>query len=179
MKTIEYEQKKQLEEWTSLKCYDILFDSNVDDWSEDTSVFNDRIIGNKQLTFLIEDEDGEKFGYYLNTQVVEEYSWRQTDSKSFEFNLQSQNNRLKKPMKFEIKDLKKGRIYLHGKSDDELIWLEDIWLIKENYKDKSFCVQNEDRFDYHGIENALCGKEQDILGRMYFTPKRILVIQMK
>ena len=54
--------QKQLEKWTELKCSDIVFDSNIDDWSQGLSEFDRRIIGNKQLTFLIEDEDGEIFG---------------------------------------------------------------------------------------------------------------------
>ena len=43
----------------------------------------------------------------------------------------------------------------------------------------TLCRQNEDIFDYHGIENALCGKQPDEEEHMYFSPKRILVIQMK
>ena len=130
------DQVKQLEEWTGLECGEILFDSTVDNWSKETTVFNERILGKKQLSFLIEDEDGEKFGYYLNTEVIEKYGYYQeTDSKSFKFNLQSKNE-----------------------------------------KNQSHCYQSEDTFDYHGIENALCGKP----GYMhFFTPKRILVIQMK
>ena len=34
-------------------------------------------------------------------------------------------------------------------------------LNKENKKNYSFCDQNEDEFNYHEIENALCGKEQN------------------
>ena len=170
------EQIKQLEEWTGLKCTDIVFDSNVDNWSEGTSVFNERIIGKKQLVFLIEDEDEEKFGYYLNTEVIEKYDdWIETDNKSFEFNLES-NGRLEHPMKFEIKDLKVGGYGLYEKSSWFLIALGDIGLYKENNKNESLCGQNEDKFDYHGIENALCGK---IYYPDKFTPKRILVIQMK
>ena len=78
-------------------------------------------------------------------------------------------------MKFEIKDLKYGGYWLYEKSDNMwkcLIKLGDIWLYKEHYKNESHCYQYEDRFEYHGIENALCGKR-------HFTPKRILVIQMK
>ena len=44
-------------------------------------------------------------------------------------------------------------------------------------KQLSFCSQYEDRFDYHGIEKALCGKQNRY--EECFTPKRILVIQMK
>ena len=60
-----------------------------------------------------------------------------------------------------------------------LIILGDIYWSKENWKNNSLCEQNEDRFDYHGIEKALCGKEPIAIGWMFFTPKRILVIQMK
>ena len=170
------EQVKQLEEWTSLKCSDIVFDSNVDNWSKNTSVFDKRIIGKKRLVFLIEDDRGEKFGYYLNTEVVEKYhQYIETDNKSFEFNLQS-NGRLKHPMKFEIKDLEKGGYHLYEKSDDYLITLGDIVLFKENKKNKSCCFQRETQFDYHGTKNALCGKTG---WGTPFTSKRILVIQMK
>ena len=167
---------KFLEEWTGLQCGEVIFDSSKDNWNVNTSVLNERIINKKQLTFIIEDEDNEIFGYYLNTEVVEKYRKRQeTDSKSFEFNLQSKNNRLKRPMKFEIKNLYWGGIYLFEKSDVDLIWLGDFYLRKENRKNLSYCEQYEDSFDYHGIKNALCGKvpPED------FTQKRILVIQMK
>ena len=51
--------------------------------------------------------------------------------------------------------------------------------MKENMKKESCCTQNENTFDYHGIEKALCGKEKKEYGWMYFIPNRILVIQMK
>ena len=176
---LKYKEQKQIEEWTGLKCTDIVFDSNIDNWSPYTTVLNERITGKKQLIFLIEEEDGEKFGYYLNTEVIGDYDywqeWMETDYKSFHFNLQS-NGRLPQPMKFEIKDLKFGGYHLYEKSDWDLIQLGDIWLKKENYKNYSCCYQNEWRFDYHGIEKALCGKTNCWNP---FTPKRILVIQMK
>ena len=110
--------KKQLEEWTSLKCSDILFDSNIDNWDYKTSILNERIIRKKQLAFVIEDEDGEIFGYYCNTKVINKYdNYQQTDFKSFEFNLQSQNNRLDKPMMFKIKNLEHSGIGLFSKSN--------------------------------------------------------------
>ena len=71
--------------------------------------------------------------------------------------------------------------YLFEKSHKYLIWLGNIWLRKENCKNKSYCYQDEDRFDYHGIKNALCGKTYyyDFGSKGQFTPQRILVIQMK
>ena len=50
----------------------------------------------------------------------------------------------------------------------------DVVIYKENRKSQSYCNKQE-KFDYHGIENAL-------IGNMYpnrFTPKRIIVIQMR
>ena len=173
-------EMKQLEQWTELKCTEIVFDSNVDKWSENDSDFDTKIMNQKQLVFLIEDKDGEKFGYYLNTEVIEDYYWEygdqpiKTDKKSFEFNLES-NGRLPHPMKFEIKDLQKGGYYLYEKSENHFISLGNIYLYKENNKNSSCCYQFEHEFDYHGIENALCGK----IYPYRFTPKRILVIQMK
>ena len=59
------------------------------------SIFNERIMGKKQILFLIEDEEnGEKFGYYLDTIITEEYNnWIRTYNKTFEFTLDS-NGRL-------------------------------------------------------------------------------------
>ena len=102
-----------LEEWTRLKCSHVIFNSDIDNWSKDTSVLNDRIIGKKQIAIIIEDEDGEIFGYYCNPKIIDYYykslrlEQAKTDPKSFEFNLES-NGRLDKPMKFEIKDIEHG-----------------------------------------------------------------------
>ena len=142
-----------------------------------TSVLNERIIGKKQLVFIIEDTDGEIFGYYENSQIVEIYRrCIETDEKSFEFNIKS-NGIINKLMKFEIKDLELGGICLFNQSSIDLIKLGNSWLIKENNKNKSYCRQNEDNFYYHEIKNALCGKL--FIEAECFTPKRILVIQMK
>ena len=83
-------------------------------------------------------------------------------------------------MKFEIKDLKLGGYKLYEKSDRyaNLITLGDIELLKENWKNESYCSQYENRFNYHGIEKALYGKAGYSIHDK-FTPKRILVIQMK
>ena len=170
----------QLEEWTGLKCSDIIFNSDVDNWKIDTSVFNERIIGKKQLIFLIEEIEGEKFGYYLNTEIVENHDkkMKSTDSNSFHFNLESKDNRLNGPKRFEIKDQRVG-YYLYTNSNKRLLFLGNIIICKENDKNESYYVQNNDQFDYHGIENALCRKSKtEDERKIYFIPKRILVIQM-
>ena len=174
------EKINQLEQWTGLKCNEILFDSKIDNWSKETSNFNDLIIGKRQLVFLIEDTTGEKFGYYLNTEIIEKYDYVRvgTDNSSFQFNLES-NGRLPGSMRFEIRDIRCGYC-LCAKSSDKLINLGDISLCKENKKNKSYCAQSLSFFNYHGIENALCGKISSYKrDDQHFTPKRIIVIQMK
>ena len=80
------------------------------------------------------------------------------------------------PIKFEIKHLNYGGICFCEKSSDRLIDLGNIVLKKQNWKKESFCFQHESNFDYHGFGNALSGKTGYYNN---FTPKRILVIQMK
>ena len=97
------------------------------------SLFDKKLIGRKQLVFIIKDVEGEKFGYYLNTRIKIEnndqyYTW--TDNKSFEFNIES-NGRLDRMMKFEIKDTSCGYA-LYDKSNNGLIEIGDISLGKEN-----------------------------------------------
>ena len=170
---------KQLEEWTELKWDQTVFDSKIDKWSQNRSLFNQKIIGKKQLVFLIENLDGEVFGYYLNTQVNEQYKYsrQETDSKTFHFNLKS-NGRFPNPMKFEIKDLEKGGIKLFQDSDEHLITIGDIELLKENRKNLSFCSQHEYLFDYHNVQFALCEEKERYYSKNYFFPTRIRVIQM-
>ena len=172
-------QVDKIEEWTSLKCCDVIFDSNIDDWSMDTSVFDQRIIGKSNLIFIIEDTDNEKFGYFFDKQITDEYNkWIESDSKTFLFNIQS-NGRLQQPIKFEIKDISSGGYCLYEDYEEMLIEIGDIALCKANTKINSYCFQYQKYFDYHGIENALCGKQRNAYGYFDFTIKRIVVIQMK
>ena len=206
--------KKQLEEWTEKKCGEILFDSNVDNWSEQTTVFHDRIIGKKDLTFLIEDENNEIFGFYFNTQIIQNdrklYSLIEYDFKTrvFHFNLQSKNNRLSKPTKFDFKGICHGEIFtLFEHPSGVQIEIGDIYLCNINSYLFMYCKQNENLFDYHEMKNVLCGGKIESnenrnfnlknifidflrknlitpLGyidhtKYHFIPKRILIIQMK
>ena len=184
--TVKEKHQKQLEEWTLLKCSDIIFDSKINSWSVNSSEFIQQILGKSKLMFIIEDERNEIFGYYLNTEVIYQYEKHleqfkkiETDSYSFHFNLQSNNNRLENPMKFEIKNLRDTGHRIYEDSSDFLIELGEITLRKEFDKMNCRCEQHEDLFNYHGIEKALCGKEPFRYGIMTFTPKRILIIQMK
>ncbi|BFU25804.1 trichohyalin, putative [Entamoeba histolytica] len=92
---------KQLEELTEKRINNILFDSDKDNWNKNTSVFNQKIMNKEHLIIIIEDEDGNKFGGYVNSKIdkVDECI---NDSKSFLFSLES-NGRMKGMKKFDIK----------------------------------------------------------------------------
>ena len=175
-KLLNMNEKKKLEEWTHLKIVDVLFNSDIDDWNHQTSVFNDRIIGKKQLIFLIQDKENNLFGYYLNTQVVEKYNTNMpTDENSFLFSLRSRM-RLPEPMKFEIVDPKYG-YYLSMNNEERLINLGGgyaIFIYKQHEKEKSGCHQSNACFDYHQQRFALVGYE----GMYAFIPRRIVVFQI-
>ncbi|BFU26553.1 trichohyalin, putative [Entamoeba histolytica] len=172
-RTLDTKYIKQLEEWTNRKVFNILFDSDKDDWNINTSVFKQRIMNKEHLIIIIEDEEGNKFGGYVNSRInrVESCIY---DSKSFVFSLES-NGRMKGMMKFDIKQ-PRFAFWLDNQSSDCLfgIGFSDIRVYKENDKTKSFCIQQYS-YEYEGISNTLCGK----LYPDRFTPKRIIVIEMK
>ncbi|BFU23151.1 predicted protein [Entamoeba histolytica] len=159
------EEMIQIEEWTNRRVEDILFDSDIDNWNRNTSVFNQRIKNKEDIIIIVKDEDGNKFGGYVNSKI-DKVGWI-NDSQSFVFSLES-NGRMKK---FDIKQ-PQDAFYLINQSNDCLFefGLGDICVYKENNKTISHC--NQHSFEYKGIENALCGKQ-------HFTPKRIIVIEMK
>ena len=169
------EERYQLEEWTGLRCSQIVFDSYNNPWNRTYCSLNDCIIGRSQLLFLIEEDDGEKFGYYFNTEVYRRFKqWIRTDRYTFQFNLNAKGN-MHHPMKYEIYNLETGGISLFRDSESDLIWLGNITLFKHEFYDNSYCIQN-DKFNYHGINDALRG----ISGRdNTFHIKRLLVIQME
>ena len=88
-----HNQKEQLEEWTKLKCGKILFNSHVDDWGMNTSVFGDRVVERRNLIFVIEDTENNKFGYYLSSKISK-IGKPISDEFAFVFTLEN-NGRLK------------------------------------------------------------------------------------
>ena len=129
---------------------------------------------------MIEDIDGEKFGYYFSTEIFDCAKWMETDNETFEFNLAS-NGRLPKPMKYEIHERAFGMGYiLHDEYDERLVTLGDINLYKSNKQYESYCEENSIQFNHHGIEHPIHkGISDGYWGtEMKLFLKRILVIQM-
>ncbi|GAB1225697.1 hypothetical protein ENUP19_0259G0031 [Entamoeba nuttalli] len=167
-------QIEQLEEWTKRRIGNILFDSVIDDWKENTSVFDQRIMNKEHIIIIIEDEEGNKFGGYVNSKIdkIESYI---NDSKSFLFSLESKG-RIEGMKKFDIQQPQYA-FYLDKQPNERLfifgLYGDDIDVYKENYKTKSSCYQRS--FSYSGISNTLCGKQWP----EHFIPKRIIAIKMK
>ena len=170
------EEIEVLKRWTKLKCGEVIFDSNEDDWSVETSVFDSRILNRSKLVFIIEDTDNNKFGYYLNKTVnmfsMLTKNYDCVDYKTFQFSLES-NGRIAYPIKYEIKDINYGGYVLFFQSEPKLIWLGNICLDKQGTNKRVFphhFLSNS--FNYHGIQKPLWENDD-------YDVKRIIVIQMK
>ena len=117
-----------LEEWTGLRCGEIIFSTDKTNWNRDTPSLNQKIIGKKQLAFIFESSDREIFGYYHNPEILEKYfkpeeTCQQADFNSFHFNLQCRQNRLHGPMKFELLKLYYYGVQLYDETNRYLIYL--------------------------------------------------------
>ena len=103
----------------------------------------------------------EVFGYYYNTEIQEKYHQRQkTDDKTFQFNLQSKDNRLLKPMKFEIKHIQFGSIVLYSKEiKPSMIMLGNLLLGKDNGRKPICCLQK----DYRILVLVILSDQKELL----------------
>ena len=170
----------QLEKWTNLKCNDIIFNTDNDHWLHESSELNRRIIGKKQLLFLLETQNGELFGIYENTEISQTpMAWASTNDKSFVFNLRS-NGRFETPIKYEYTTGAFAYL-LHFRKDIKLISLSNIALYKSVDKEgyyycPTWCV------DFQSKEYPLCEgekKKENEKVQVLFKWKRMIVIQMK
>ena len=98
-----------------------------------------------------------------------------TDDESFQFNLNA-TGRLKSPMKYDHKKDSRGSYTLCEKYSDLLIILDNIDISKKESKDLT-CYRRLSAYNYQKIKHPLCGDLNEF-GFKYFTPKRIIVIQM-
>ena len=174
------------------KCREVIFDSDVDDWSVESSVFEDRVVGKKDLVFIVEEEEyGSIFGYYHSPVIIDPETYWEEYSNFFEFNL---NDERKYESKHNYSDLCLG-----GKSSKMLISMGDITLWKKEIKNLSDCEESIQRskYDYgdgtsfslkHVSHQLLCGKANYTIENYYFdnavdisyncfTPKRIVVVE--
>ena len=150
-----------------------------------TSIMNQRILVKKQLLFVIEDGREECFGYYFHSQIPNNFIHQiNADEKCFHFNLKS-NGRLKKMMKFEVKDSsqKHSGITMFENNEKQLLFIGCLLLFKKEEVNNSRCFHFDSVFDFHGIENPICGKyylkeESGAMQGDFLIIKKIMVIEM-
>ena len=165
----------QLEEWTNKKCSEIIFDSDKDDWDQNTSVFGNKLKNKTYLAFVVEEENNNKFGYYFNGTITNLNSSYMKAKDSFLFSLKS-NERLSGMYKFEEKDGCNG-LEISNKSSDNL-WhvFNGIYFKKESVKVLSKIGEQSSAFDFHGMSNIFFPNSSQ--GWVKFMTKRLIVIQM-
>ena len=165
---------KQIDEWTNKKIGQVIFDSDVDDWNQNSSMFDTKILNKQNLIFLIEDTNGNKFGGFVNIKIEKTTTWL-TDTGMFVFSMKiNGKNEMKKYMK--TKNDNYG-FYLVIKGHYELFEFGDGYTIQIH---KKSCNNSNGSYvnktsSYENLSSVnLFGNS----GTTNFTPKRILVIQM-
>ena len=171
---------KQLEEWTDKKCEKVIFDSTKDNWSQNSSVFDSKVINKSNLMFVIEDTNRNKFGGYVTSTINQRNNYI-NDSNSFLFSLKS-NGRINGMMKFEVQsNYEKNAFYLDQKSNTQLFRFgpnHTILVYKENSKGSSYNCHDNNYYNFHGATSAFFQNSNNNTNSQHYTPKRITVIQM-
>ena len=163
------EELKQIEEWSQTKFKEIIFDSEIDSWSQNNSVFHRNILNKRNIVFLFEDTENNLFGCFHSQMISHliqiEYNQltgtSNQDIYSFLFSLRS-NGRLETPTKFphQTEYIRFG-LHLFNEHCEELILIgggNDICIKKENFKHECHCYQFS--FDYHGRRKFLLEKKE-------------------
>ena len=166
-------EKRKLSGFTSKWNYDnVIFDSDKNNWN-DTKKFHEYVFGKKDLLFIIEDENGNKFGGYLFATISTKW-WSNyiEDKNAFLFSLRS-NGRLTDIIKFKIHQ-NSTKAFTINSSGNKILFAfgegYDICVYSKDSQLPNQCAQKS--FDYLGYSHALCGGE-------LFDMKRFVVIQMK
>ena len=170
-----------LKEWTGMNNGNIVFDTDYDNWSENTSCFEELISKCKNIVFLIEDENNEKYGFFssVSNAIFKKFNYINfmDDKLVFAFNIQS-NRRLEKPMKFELQKRKFMEFRIEEKQHCLLIDLSGIVIWK--YSKRNQCYLTSSSIIYPNNENIINGKSlfDPHNKECHFTLKRLVCFQM-
>ena len=165
-----------LENWSQKKISNVIFDTNYDDYYQNTSVFDTEMMKKKDVAILIETTiDNEKIvaGMCIFEEINKLYTEPGTtifDDNAFIFTF-----RKDKQLKFsDKKQMHPFAINLYSKESEVLFQLGmDVKVSKEL---SILCLQNDQSvFDYGKEENALFGK----VGKDIAVADRIVVYQLE
>ena len=180
-----HQQLILLENWTSKKCKEILFDSSTSELSiSNRQQLYQHIIGKENVLFLIENYSKDFFGYYLSGKIHEDYEKRiSVGSESFEFRISSQIkkkviNKQKEslcssPMKYEILDTRKGGYILYDSNDSPyILWIGSTCIYQKEHDAPSINQCPRDGvFNYYNQKIPLCVHSNE-------TIKRLCILEM-
>ena len=62
-----------MKELSKMEIEEVLFDSQIDDWNINTSIFNERIVGKEKIVLMIIDSNGNVFGCYIEKEIPNVY----------------------------------------------------------------------------------------------------------
>ncbi|ELP86862.1 hypothetical protein EIN_044100 [Entamoeba invadens IP1] len=113
------EEVTQLEDWTQMRIGQVVFDGEHENWSTGTSVFDAKIYHKRNLVFVIEDANGNKFGGFVKSEI-DTIGGGIVDTGSFLFSLAS-NGRFDCMQKFPISQ--------EGASRAFWVWPANNWCL--------------------------------------------------
>ena len=64
-----------------MKYQSVIFDSEKDNWKKESSVFDDKVLKQEKLAFVIETTDGHYIGIYLHVRVFDANKWIKVEKK--------------------------------------------------------------------------------------------------
>ena len=150
-----------------MKYQSVIFDSEKDNWKKGNSVFDDKVLKQEKLAFVVEINDGIIIGGFMKKKITG-INRKIGDPDCFIFT--NRNNQWKK---YPIQPSKKYDAFqLSTKQDNYLfIFGNDLFICKEDSEIKSKVNERNSFFNYGRDKNALVGKVGEI------EVKRIQVIQ--
>lgn len=164
------QQRITLQNWTKRRLKNVVFDSNIHNWDISNSEFKDKIFNKSNLIFIIENNDGNKFGYYFTRKINKCESWIPSIS-SFMFSLEYYHN-INIPTKIQTR-FPINVFCLYHNDSYKLVTIGDICLNKKSIKTSSYCDLDSWNFCYKGNRYLFGENSKD---KFDINPKRILVI---
>nr|BAN41572.1 hypothetical protein [Entamoeba invadens] len=160
-------EEESLEKLTGMKIGNVVFDSDKDDWSQNNSVFIDKVMNKSNLCFLVEDTNHNKFGGVFPGNINAVSKWLNSGS-SYIFSLMK--NGTLNPKKFGKSGINTDYEFYLYSQDDQYLFLCgggcDIGVRKKG-ENGSFCKPDT----YTAKQNELTDNDN-------FTPKSVVVFQL-
>ena len=158
-----------IEQMTSLKFKEVIFDSDYCNWESGSTCFDERIFGKDKLMFLIKTQYNETIGGFIY-ETIDRLDSFISDSKAFLFNLN--DDKMNKYQIISSDCSQSFKVYSHNERELFSFGETDLCIMKEDKK--IYSSSNQNVYNMIGEKNILMNEDSD--GNT-FVPKRIQVIQ--